>query len=735
MRLTLRTLLAYLDDTLEPAEIKQIGQKVAESDAAQELIARIKQTTRRRRLTTPPTHGPGAANFDPNTVAEYLDNALPGEQLAEIEKLCLESDVHLAEIASCHQILTLVLGEPALVPPTARERMYGLVQGKEAIPYRKATAVTPAPAPAHPSASFITGPDAARDDTLLLGLPFYRRQGNWLRWALPAAGLLLVAALAAALWKAMPEPRPTAVAAAPPPPSTSPGRPAPEAVKADEPNGGKGKAGAVNPEIPSTRDSRDKTPQKDPVTDKTPRDQTGKPETVAPTPPAAPGKPAEGRVKVGSYTGSALSAPSILLKHTEKEGASWERLPLGGAVFSSEALVSLPGFASEVKLDSKVSLLLRGHLREYSLVPETNDLLECAVLLHPPPAGVDLDLTLDRGRVYLANRKPQGAAVVRLRFEGEVWDVTLEEPGAEVGVDLFRRYTPATDWQKGEEPLAALYLFAVKGRAGLKENYHEVALHEAPGPAMVSWNNKGKGVQGPYPLKEAAAPFDKQPPATDLAREMSKALEDLSTRMVGNKPVEVVLSEGVQSEVRPQRLLSVYAMGAVDAVRRLFEVLGDEEPAHRQDREAAIFALRHWIARGADYGNFLYDPKTRGGILTENRKFQPGEAATLVELLHDFSADRRRDPETFRVLASKLQSDKHAVRELAYYHLVWMSTPVKLPDYNPGWPAEDRDKAAQEVNKLIDAKRLPPPIGTAAPGNGAEKPVPPPGGAPGKRPR
>ena len=60
MRLTLRTLLAYLDDTLEPSEIKQIGQKVAESDTAQELITRIKQVTRRRRLTTPPDTGPGA---------------------------------------------------------------------------------------------------------------------------------------------------------------------------------------------------------------------------------------------------------------------------------------------------------------------------------------------------------------------------------------------------------------------------------------------------------------------------------------------------------------------------------------------------------------------------------------------------------------------------------------------------------------------------------------------------
>src|ERR1700722_5212411 len=72
MRLTLRTLLAYLDDTLEPSQAKLIGQKVAESDTAQELIARIKEVTRRRRLTTPSNSGPGA-KVDPNSIAEYLD--------------------------------------------------------------------------------------------------------------------------------------------------------------------------------------------------------------------------------------------------------------------------------------------------------------------------------------------------------------------------------------------------------------------------------------------------------------------------------------------------------------------------------------------------------------------------------------------------------------------------------------------------------------------------------------
>ena len=56
MRLTLRTLLAYLDDSLEPSQAKLIGQKVAESEQARELIEHIKSVTRRRRITTPPTH-------------------------------------------------------------------------------------------------------------------------------------------------------------------------------------------------------------------------------------------------------------------------------------------------------------------------------------------------------------------------------------------------------------------------------------------------------------------------------------------------------------------------------------------------------------------------------------------------------------------------------------------------------------------------------------------------------
>ena len=84
MRLTLRTLLAYLDDTLAPAEARQIGLKVAENPQAQELVERIRRVTRRRGLSTPPTGNEGSPS-DPNTVAEYLSDALPADQVAALD--------------------------------------------------------------------------------------------------------------------------------------------------------------------------------------------------------------------------------------------------------------------------------------------------------------------------------------------------------------------------------------------------------------------------------------------------------------------------------------------------------------------------------------------------------------------------------------------------------------------------------------------------------------------------
>lgn len=203
MRLTLRTLLAYMDEILEPGDREELAKKVESSEFANELIHRTKDTMRRLRLSAPQVLGTGMA-LDPNTVAEYLDNALPPESVADFERICLESDVHLAEVASAHHVLTMVLGEPAEVDPLARQRMYGLpadverrkhaqsapVYASPAAPANYAE-VTPAPHVFSPTAAPLNQLAPAHQD-----VPDYLRANAWTRHGTllaACAGVLLLA--------------------------------------------------------------------------------------------------------------------------------------------------------------------------------------------------------------------------------------------------------------------------------------------------------------------------------------------------------------------------------------------------------------------------------------------------------------------------------------------------------------------------------------------------------------
>lgn len=122
MRLTLRTLLAYLDDRLPPANAKELGQKITKSPFATELVDRIREVKRRRRLAMPEKP---VAMIDANLVAEYLDDQLTPELVAKIEMEILASDVKLAEVASAHEILGL-LQDTVTIDARLRDRLYAM---------------------------------------------------------------------------------------------------------------------------------------------------------------------------------------------------------------------------------------------------------------------------------------------------------------------------------------------------------------------------------------------------------------------------------------------------------------------------------------------------------------------------------------------------------------------------------------------------------------------------------
>ncbi len=150
MRLTLRTLLALRNKTLAPDDEATLTEKVRESSYAQQLLELIANVVSNGKLSAlaPTATGP---TDDANVMAEYIDSTLPPEQAAEVDRTCLESPLHLAEAAGSHEVLTLVLGKPAEVPATLRDRVYAIRNySAETIvsPIAESPAGEPAEAPA-----------------------------------------------------------------------------------------------------------------------------------------------------------------------------------------------------------------------------------------------------------------------------------------------------------------------------------------------------------------------------------------------------------------------------------------------------------------------------------------------------------------------------------------------------------------------------------------------------------
>jgi len=298
-----------------------------------------------------------------------------------------------------------------------------------------------------------------------------------------------------------------------------------------------------------------------------------------------------------------------------------------------------------------------------------------------------------------------------LRFEKQIWDVVLAEPGSEVGVDLFKHYTRDIDWRNGEEPRAELKLSLLAGKGGLWANYYTgFPSLEMPGKSIFAWDNIGRGLLGPEYQEKPAPIWSRDVPANKTTNDLREALDAISKRLSKDKALSVMFKEVMADDnsPQPQRYVSICGMCAIDAISDVYDVLDSKDPARGADRNAAILLLRHWISRGDEYGKQLYDKDKKTGLLFD-KTAKTNDAEIILDLLHDFDDARRQLPATFETLADYLTYNRMSIRELAYWHLIRLSVGAKtIPPFNAAWSPEQREQSSNQWKAMVKKGELPP---------------------------
>jgi hypothetical protein len=314
---------------------------------------------------------------------------------------------------------------------------------------------------------------------------------------------------------------------------------------------------------------------------------------------------------------------------------------------------------------------------------------------------LDLDFTLERGRVVLSNHKPQGAAHVRVRFHGEAWDLTLQNADTQVRLELWGNDPIDLGFTKdprGEGPMTTVALWILKGEANLKVGYESFL---APAPGIYVWDS----IRGP---SRAVARLGKLPewvtnvPGLELKAQARKALEKLSTELSGNANVQTLLTATLNDRESTTQILAVFCIGAIDQLSALLDRLADDK---KEVRETAYYVLLRWISRGP-----AQEP-TLKRMLIEKKGYTEEQAETLLELLHTFPESKAYQPATYESLIALLDSEKIAIRELARLQLealVPRTKEVQNIKYDAAGDTEQRKKAIEQWKKLIPDGKLPP---------------------------
>ena len=708
MRLTLRNILAYLNDILEPDDKAVMAKKISDNDFASKLVHRIHDSTQRIRLSAPKLTGRGMG-LDPNTVAEYLDYTLAVEQEPDFEKVCLESDMHLAEVASCYRVLALVLLEAADVSPAMRRRMYQIGSGEQ-------IGIDPAHGPA--ASAKVVPPPRTKNETAPTRpqIPDYLRETKTRSGLWRVAATLLIAAVVGggAVLAIGPEkvanffgwgPGNNVIANQDPnrpvPPGPVPGddRGTPDGsgktpadganpAVATNPTGDKvpGDAASVPPgptpdnKIPATPNNGNgttpppgepgdaaKTPPKGsgtddggitPKSDKTPPIATpvhpaGTNEPPA-NPPVAPPKPAE--PAASGHAGVYITEEDVLMRWNVK--GYWERIATRGTVSFGETLLVFPTYRPTINLNFGVSLQLAGETVVRLLAPDENGIPGMEIL---------------SGRVILTAAGKPGTKVKLVFSPQQVGILTFGDGASEAVCEVHPYHMPGTDPEKNVSPRVA-DLFANSG---------QIRWSMAQG-------NEGDVITAPARISAIPSPVE----GIDASRDIPKWIKAEQVTDIDRRASKIFLKK-LDAENSQQRLREFAADKNIEnrslAIRCL-AMLGefDDLIASLKDEDHRAMWTGYLDALTAAAGR---DPLLAQTIRVTIEKQRGERAAELYRLLWGCAKADLIEGGQAAKLIDLLNDDDLDIRVVSFLNLK-AATGLSLL-YRPEAPAAQRNRDSQ----------------------------------------
>src|SRR5262249_31197292 len=212
---------------------------------------------------------------------------------------------------------------------------------------------------------------------------------------------------------------------------------------------------------------------------------------------------------------------------------------------------------------------------------------------------------------------------------------------------------------KGEPPLMQISLGVLQGRAGVQADLKKpTELQAPPGAAGLTWDNK-RGLVSAKPLEfNALPPFwgkaPPRPPVRERMQEIDAALRKFRDRAATpGKPIELAVAELAQDTSRAAQVLATLSEGALGLLSPLLDAL--EDPGLPELRQAAVYALQHFIARRPENDVRVFEE------LQNRKSYAEGQATTALRLLHGFTETERTDPTTYDFLINGLRNEQLGV--------------------------------------------------------------------------